>query len=88
MDETNLATPDPNGMAMETRKIGIEGMSCQKCAQRIETALGKLRGVKEVHVDLEGGTATVVFDHREIHLPDLHDALLRAGYQPSAKPAE
>ncbi|MEW6156444.1 MAG: heavy-metal-associated domain-containing protein [Verrucomicrobiota bacterium] len=86
MDETNIANADVNEIAWETRKIGIEGMNCNHCVQKIEQALGAVPGVKEVHVDLDGKTATVIYDRRKTDMPAIHDVLLRTGYKPSDTP--
>lgn len=39
--------------------ITIEGMHCEHCKKRVETALGELLGVKNAKVDLKNKTATV-----------------------------
>jgi copper ion binding protein len=83
MDETNIDQLNDRELYIETQKIGVEGMSCDGCVQKIETALGKIDGVQEVRVDLTGKTATVVFDRRKTDIPTLHDTLLRSGYKPA-----
>ena len=72
---------------LETQDIGIEGMTCDNCVRRVEKALRGVNGVTEVRVDLQAALATVTFDTRKTHMPDLHDALLKSGYRPSAQPA-
>jgi copper chaperone len=83
MDETNIDQLNARELYIETQKIGVEGMSCDGCVQKIESTLGKIDGVQEVHVDLTGKTATVVFDRRKTDIPSLHDALLASGYKPA-----
>ena len=39
--------------------ITIEGMHCEHCKKRVETALGELSGIKNAKVDLKNKTATV-----------------------------
>lgn len=44
---------------MAERVLNVEGMSCQHCVARVADALGAVRGVKNVSVSLEAGTATL-----------------------------
>ena len=73
---------------LETHDIGIEGMTCDHCARRVEKALRGVSGVTEVSVDRDAAMATVTFDSTKTHMPALHDALLQSGYRPSARPAD
>jgi copper ion binding protein len=88
MDETNIENLRTDQAVWETDKIGIDGMKCDECVQTIEKALGAVAGVKEVHVNLDENSATVVYDNRKTNIPDLHDALLKSGYRPSRQEAE
>lgn len=72
---------------LETHEIGIDGMTCDNCVRRVEKALRGVNGVKQVRVDRGAALATVTFDTTKTHIPDLHDALLKSGYRPSARPA-
>ncbi len=72
---------------LETHDIGISGMTCDKCVQRVEKALRSVNGVTKLQVDLKGALATVTFDTTKTHIPALHDALLKSGYKPSPIPA-
>ena len=67
---------------LETREIGIAGMTCDNCVRRVEQALGGVPGVKELTVDRAAGRARVVFDSTQTGLPALHDAVSKSGYQP------
>lgn len=71
-------------VVLETRDIGISGMTCDNCVRRVEKALGLVGGVKEVKVDRAASRATVTFDTTRTGIPALHDALLKSGYQPAA----
>lgn len=44
---------------METLIIGIDGMSCGGCVASVESAIGRLPGIKKVRADLEKKQATV-----------------------------
>jgi copper chaperone CopZ len=72
---------------LETHDIGISGMTCDNCVQRVEKALRSVNGVTEVHVDRKSAVATVTFDSTRTHIPEMHDALLKSGYRPSPIPA-
>lgn len=67
---------------LETREIGIVGMTCDNCVRKVEKALRGNPGVKEVRVDRETARATVTFDSTRTDIPALHDALLKSGYRP------
>jgi copper chaperone CopZ len=89
MDETNteVAKPEPhspeaNAEFLETKIIGIAGMTCDKCVETIERAFRGKRGVKNVKVNRADATATVIYDERQTNLPELHDVLLKSGYKP------
>jgi copper chaperone CopZ len=84
MDITNVENaPRP---ILETDRFGIAGMTCDKCAQRIESTLRQVNGVQDVKVDRPAATATVTFERAKTNVPALHDAVLKAGYTPSAIP--
>ncbi len=68
---------------LETREIGIEGMTCDNCVRKVEKALRGRKGVKEVRVDRAAAKATVTFDTTQTNIPELHDALLSSGYRPT-----
>lgn len=67
---------------LETRELGVEGMTCEHCASRVEKALRGVEGVKEVHVDLAGAKAKVTFDRSRASVPMLQDAVVKSGYRP------
>ena len=45
-----------------TTRMRVGGMDCAGCAIKIENALGRLSGVKQVDVSVAGGTVTVKHD--------------------------
>lgn len=68
----------------ETREMGIAGMTCDHCARRVETALRGVTGVKDVRVERAAARAVITFDPARTNVPALHDAVSRAGYEPTA----
>jgi Cu+-exporting ATPase len=71
--------------AMETREIGVTGMTCDHCARRVEKALRGVDGVSDVRVNRPTASATVTFDNTKTKLPALEDALRKSGYPPIAR---
>lgn len=63
-----------------TKKISIEGMTCNHCAMHVEEALKEVCGVKSVKVDLAGKSATVELAH-EVDNNELKAAVEAAGYE-------
>ena len=59
-------------------KIGIEGMTCSHCRERVENALNKEEGVW-AQVDLKDGSA-VVRMKKELSREELERIIRRAGY--------
>ncbi len=87
MDQTNseiAGKPHTEEEFIETERIAIEGMTCDKCVETVERALRGKPGVKHVEVDRKSALATVIFDNRITHVPALHDSLLAAGYRATA----
>jgi copper chaperone CopZ len=69
---------------METRDIGVGGMTCDHCVRKVEKALRAVNGVAGVQVDRQAALATVTFDRTRTDLPALRDVLLKIGYPPTA----
>jgi copper chaperone len=68
---------------LETKRIGIKGMTCNRCVKTVKKALLTKNGVKEVYIDLEKGVATVTYDPVLTDIPTLHQIILRKGYFPA-----
>jgi len=62
-----------------TLKVG--GMSCASCAQRIEKALKKTKGVQEAHVNLATEKAAVFYDPIQITPEKIGKVVEGTGYQ-------
>jgi copper chaperone CopZ len=69
---------------VETIEIATEGEDCDECVRKLRPVLMKINGVQDVIVDLPDERVIVKFDARKTHAPDLHDAILKSGYKPSA----
>src|SRR3979490_3182893 len=68
---------------IETIEIATEGEDCDECVRKLRGPLMKIPGVLDVRVDSKRERVIVTFDARKTHPPDLHDAILRSGYQPA-----
>ena len=91
MDDTNtevatrgIHTTAAKGELLETKTLGIAGMTSDRCVQKIEKAFHKHPGVKTIKIDRENEVATVTFDSRTTNMPELHELLLKSGYKPMA----
>ncbi len=71
------------GPAMETIEIATEGEDCDECVRNLREPLMKISGVSKVDANPKRDRVVITFDARKTHAPDLHDAILRSGYQPA-----
>jgi Cu+-exporting ATPase len=60
-------------------RLPVEGMTCASCVRRVETALGKVPGVRAASVNLATEQATVRADSPTV-LPAAAEAIAAAGY--------
>ena len=63
------------------KAIPILGMHCASCAQRIETSLKKLKGVKYVAVNLASELAAIEFDEKQVSEQEIINVIKRLGYK-------
>lgn len=68
---------------MEHTTLAVSGMSCSHCSNRVQQALNGLRGVSNVSVDLDGGSATFDLDHSKTSIQDCISAIEDAGFKAS-----
>ncbi len=66
---------------MKTTTLIITGMTCQMCVKHVTRALEDLKGVSEVQVELEPGTAVVTYDSNTVGMQAFENAVSEAGYQ-------
>jgi copper ion binding protein len=65
---------------METKIFQVEGMSCQHCVHSIKTAVGGLKGVGNVEVDLQGKKVTVELDPNMVTVDTVKETIEDQGY--------
>ncbi|XP_006632691.2 copper-transporting ATPase 1 [Lepisosteus oculatus] len=69
--------------AVNSIRVGVEGMTCNSCVQSIEQKIGSLQGVHNIQVSLELKEATVIFDPG-LQSPDsLREAIDDMGFEGS-----
>lgn len=66
---------------MEKEHFDIGGMSCASCAVHVNNAVCKLKGVKEVNVNLIMNSMEVTFDDTETSSLAIIDAVNKSGYK-------
>src|SRR5947208_13859856 len=90
MDPARPNDPDPSDpfsperadhAILETIEIATEGEGCDQCVRKLRAPLMKVKGVKNVKVDLGHERVVVTFDARKTHPPALQDAIQRIGYK-------
>ncbi len=74
---------ETGGEEEEEVVIGVEGMVCHSCVQNIEMNIGKMRGVREVKVSLEGKNARVNYDPSLVNPREISDAIEDLGFESS-----
>lgn len=62
----------------------IPDMECEGCVRSIHRALDDIDGVRQVEVDLLQKTVRVVFDPERVDAARLQQAIVAAGFTPSA----
>ncbi len=65
---------------MTTLQIGVQGMTCASCVQRVERALNKVGGVQQASVNLATERASVTFDAQAVSAADVLAAITQSGY--------
>lgn len=60
--------------------LKVEGMSCGHCEKAVKGALGNVKGVEDVQVDLAAKTVKVEYDEENITIPQLAEVIEDQGY--------
>ncbi len=63
-------------------------LHCDACKARVEKHIPFEKGVKDLVVDLENKTVTVIFDTRKNTAEGLRKAIEKLGYTTTMRPAE
>ena len=68
-------------MSLEKKVFNVEGMSCEHCSNRVKKAVGALKSVCGVEVDLKAKKVEVQFDASHITPADIIFAIEEQGYE-------
>lgn len=61
-------------------KFIVNGMTCGHCKAAVEKALGQLKGVSSVHVDLQSKEVSVQFDQAKVDHAAIKETIEDMGY--------
>lgn len=75
----------PASAAERTVTFAVENMTCATCPLTVKTALKRIDGVKDVKVDFDKKTATVVFDDAKTTREAIAEASRVAGFPARAE---
>lgn len=67
---------------IKATKIGITGMSCNMCANRMRKAFEDTKGVEKADINLETNSADVTYDASKLDIDALKKIVTEAGYTP------
>lgn len=66
---------------MENKSFAIEGMTCASCAQTVEKAAKKVRGVTQASVNLATEKLSIEYDEATFSVENLQKAVDNSGYE-------
>ena len=61
--------------------LGIEGMHCEGCVNRLTKVLKGLDGVEDAKVSLQNKNAEIEYDDDKLELDDIEQAVSDAGFE-------
>ncbi|SFB13313.1 MULTISPECIES: copper chaperone CopZ [unclassified Bacillus (in: firmicutes)] len=65
---------------MKIVDLKVNGMSCGHCVKAIEGSVGKLSGVANVKVDLQGARVSVQYNENEVTIDRIKETIDDQGY--------
>ncbi|MDP3275161.1 MAG: heavy metal translocating P-type ATPase [Deltaproteobacteria bacterium] len=83
-----MSATQANEASDPTLAFEIGGMTCAACVRRVERAISKLDGVKDVSVNLATETARVTLSAGTVDRAAITKAIVAAGYTATAKTEE
>lgn len=61
--------------------LKVEGMSCGHCEKAVKEALGALKEVNNVQVDLDKGNVKIDYNEAALTIPQLKEVIEDQGYE-------
>ncbi|XP_074863539.1 copper-transporting ATPase 1 isoform X5 [Carettochelys insculpta] len=68
--------------------VSVEGMTCNSCVQTIEQHVGKMNGVHNINVSLQGKNATIIYDPKLLTPESLQEAIADMGFDATLTDSE
>ncbi|MGB6242100.1 MAG: heavy-metal-associated domain-containing protein [Castellaniella sp.] len=65
---------------MQKVVFNMEPFTCPSCVKKIEQAVGKIDGVRDIKVLFNSGRVRAEFDPLKTHADALQDVIVRLGY--------
>ncbi|GAB3806840.1 heavy-metal-associated domain-containing protein [Virgibacillus kimchii] len=65
---------------MKTIKIQLEPLTCPSCIKKIETKLGKMKGVDEAKVMFNSSKVKATFDEGKVSKDEIEETIEKLGY--------
>lgn len=72
----------------ETADVSLNTAVCELCANRIQTAVAEMDGVKGINVDIENHLAQVTFISGKTSLAAIETRISELGYDANDRPAD
>jgi copper chaperone len=66
---------------MEQRIFQVTGMHCDGCAERIQTLVGRLDGIRQAQASYPSGEVRVAFEPSRIAESTIRERIEQAGFQ-------
>lgn len=70
-----------DNLKIEKLSLPVEGMTCASCVARVEKAIAKFEGVKNVSVNLATEKASLEFDPTKVNIKQIAQSIEEAGYK-------
>lgn len=70
-----------DNLKIEKLSLPVEGMTCASCVARVEKAIAKFDGVKNVSVNLATEKASLEFDPTKVNIKQIAQSIEEAGYK-------
>ena len=70
-----------NAGTEQTIELDIEGMDCPACALKIEKAVRKIEGIKDIQVNLGSETASVTYSAPQFPVENVKTTIEKLGYK-------
>lgn len=66
---------------MDKKTFDVEGMTCASCVRAVEKSVKKVKGVKDVSVNLLANKMEVTFDDSSSNISEIKKSVAKAGYK-------